>query len=75
MSSSRSRTERRECLSAERSSQASYIVQSAQRGQIPHWHKKQGGWGAVALPSYQPSGPKLRKIFILLDLDILKFVM
>ena len=36
MPSSRSRTERHECLSAEQSSQASYIVQSAQRGQISY---------------------------------------
>ena len=33
-----------------------------------------GGGGAVAPPSYQPSGPKRRKIFILLGLDIFRFV-
>ena len=38
-----------------------------------YWRKKQEGWGAVAPPSCQPSGPKPRKIFILLGLDIFRF--
>ena len=37
--------------------------------------RSRGAGGAVAPPSCQPSGPKPRKIFILLGLDIFRFVM
>ena len=53
-------------------------ITRAGRRSPSHWRKKQGGWGgggAVAPPSCQPSGPKPRKIFILLGLDIFRFVM
>ena len=33
-----------------------------------------GGGGGCSPPSCQPSGPKPRKIFILLGLDIFRFV-
>ena len=37
--------------------------------------RSRGAGGALAPPSCQPSMPKPRKIFILLGLDIFRFVM